>query len=370
MSESLDLLLELTRTLCPTCLKVVDGQVVSRRGKVYMRRRCPEHGVSEGLISGDVAIHQKAQEFNKPGTRPLKFATEVQKGCPYDCGLCPEHKQHTCLAILEVTNACNMRCPTCFSSSGPGDFLELKTIRDMVDAFVSSEAAPEALMISGGEPSIHPRILEILELVRQKGVRYPILNTNGKRVARDTRFVRRLGELGVTLYLQFDGFRSSTYRALRGESDLFQIKKRALEHCRELKLGVILVMTVEAGVNEDEIGAVAAFGLHEPSVKGIVYQPVFHCGRHEAAFDPMNRITLADVVHRLVEQTGGLFRVSDLIPDPCPYPTCGSTTYVYIDGGRVEVLPRLVDVSEYLNYLQNRTLPDERAVKEALESRL
>jgi uncharacterized radical SAM superfamily Fe-S cluster-containing enzyme len=357
----MDHLLEVTRTLCPDCLEVVDGTVVERDGKVYMRRRCKTHGFREGIVSGDAAIYREAAPFNKPGTMPVKFGAPVKNGCPYDCGLCSEHKQHTCLALVEITNACNMRCPTCFASSGAGDFKDLGTIEKMIETFTRHETRPEVLMISGGEPTIHPGILDVVELARAKGVRWVVVNTNGKRLAREIEFAEKLAKLGCWLYLQFDGFKPETGLALRGEADLIEDKHRALENCAAVNLPVIAVMTVEEGVNDDEIGAVCEFVLRSEIVKGVCYQPVFHAGRHDGHFNPMTRITLADVVHRLVDQTHGTFRVKDFIPDPCPYPTCGSTTYVYANGGDLLVLPRLVDVHTYLNYAQNRTVPDAAA---------
>lgn len=363
-----EIFLELTRTLCPVCLKVVDGQVITRDKRVYMRRFCKEHGISEGMISSDVALYTKAAEFNKPGTEPLKFLAEAKQGCPYDCGICPEHKQHTCLAIIEVTNACNMRCPTCFASSGSGDFLDMATIEKMVGTFVSCEAKPDTIMISGGEPTIHPDILDIISMIRSMGIKHVVLNTNGKRIARDQKFAEELAILRPVIYLQFDGFNSEAALKIRGEPDLVQTKVRCLQMCEELDLTVILVMTAEENVNTDEIGAVAKLLFVFKSVKGVVYQPVIHSGRHEGGFNPMTRMTLADVVHELVEQSDGLFRVEDFIPDPCPFPTCGSTTYIYIDGNDIKILPRLVNIQDYLHYIENRTSPDpQAAVKAALE---
>jgi uncharacterized radical SAM superfamily Fe-S cluster-containing enzyme len=362
MPETLtDHLLEYTRTLCPVCLQVVDGHIVERGGKVYMRRFCKEHGLKEGIVSGDVNIYTEAAAFNKPGTAPVSFGAPIKNGCPYDCGLCAEHKQHTCLALAEVTNACNMRCPTCFASSGSGDFKDLATIERMITTFTSHETNPEVLMLSGGEPTIHPQILEIIDLARSKGVTWVVVNTNGKRIAREEEFAAQLAERKVWLYFQFDGFKPETGLKIRGEADLIDMKLKTLEVCEKVNLPAIAVMTVEEGVNDDEIGAVCEFVLKSSIVKGVCYQPVFHSGRHDGHFNPMSRLTLADVVHRIVDQTHGTFKVRDFIPDPCPYPTCGSTTYVYANGADTLVLPRMVDVHTYLNYAKNRAVPATRA---------
>ena len=109
---------ELTRSICPECRKVIDARILLRDGKVFMRKRCPEHGQFEALIFGDAQLYTDIAPFNKPGTLPLEFVTEIRDGCPHDCGLCPDHQQHACLALIEVNQACNLDCPLCFANSG------------------------------------------------------------------------------------------------------------------------------------------------------------------------------------------------------------------------------------------------------------
>ena len=85
---------ELTRSICPDCRRVIDAQILLRAGKVYMRKRCPEHGQFEALVYGDAQAYTSLSRFNKPGTIPLAFTTAIERGCPHDCGLCPDHQQH------------------------------------------------------------------------------------------------------------------------------------------------------------------------------------------------------------------------------------------------------------------------------------
>src|SRR6266849_7735686 len=153
---------ELTRSICPECRRVVDAHILLRDNKVYMRKRCPEHGIFEGLVYGDAQAYTANARFNKPGTIPLGFSTEIRHGCPHDCGLCPDHQQHVCLGIIEVTQKCNLRCPTCFTDSPSGGTLSLEQVEDILDNFVKSERNPEVVQFSGGEPSIHPDILSML----------------------------------------------------------------------------------------------------------------------------------------------------------------------------------------------------------------
>ncbi len=321
-----------------------------------MRKRCSEHGPFEGIVSSDAAMYLGAARFNRPGKIPLKFATEVRDGCPYDCGLCPDHQQHTCVGIIEVTQNCNLRCPTCFTDSPSGGTLSLSQVESILDNFVRSEGNPEVVQFSGGEPTVHPEILSMLEAAKGKGIKHVMLNTNGVRIAHEPEFARELARIGAVVYLQFDGFASSTFETIRG-MDLTGIKRHAIENLARFDVSTVLVSTVQRGVNENEMGAIVDYALETPIVRGVVFQPTFYTGRHPS-FDPMDRVTLPDVVRGLVAQSRYGLWESDFVPIPCCFPTCSSATYVYVDGREVVPLPRVVNVEEYLDYFKNRTIVD------------
>ncbi len=362
-----EVFLETTKSICPVCKVVVDAEVNVRDDKVYLRKRCRRHGEFEALVYGDAQMYMDSLRFNKPGTYPLETQTEVRDGCPLDCGLCPDHKQHACLGVIEVNSTCNLDCPLCFADSGhqrDGFSLTSGQVEVMIDAFVRAEGEPEVLMFSGGEPSIHPRILDFLAMARDKGIRHVVLNSNGIRLARDARFAERLAELGTAIYLQFDGLREDTHRALRG-TDLRSVKDRALDNCDAAGLSVTLVAAVERGVNDDELGDILRFGFTRRGVRSVVFQPVTHAGRH-AVFDPMERLTNSDVIHAIVDQMPETFRASDFFPVPCCFPTCRSVTYLLIDGDNVIPVPRVLNVEAHLDYITNRVLPDP-SIRTALE---
>jgi uncharacterized radical SAM superfamily Fe-S cluster-containing enzyme len=362
-----EVFLEYTKSICPVCKAVIDAEINIRDNKVYLRKRCRDHGGFEALLYGDAEMYVDSQRFNKPGTVPLQTQTEVRDGCPLDCGLCPDHKQHACVGIIEVNTACNLDCPLCFADSGhqPDGFaLTVEQVETGLDAFVAAEGEPEVVMFSGGEPSIHPDILEFCALAGDKGVRTVVLNTNGIRLAHDRTFAPALAALGVKIYLQFDGLDEATHRSLRGR-DLRDVKIQALAHCAEAGVPVILVAAVEAGVNTHELGAVVRHAIGHPAVRGVVFQPVTHAGRH-ATFDPTERLTNSDVIHALVEQCPDWFRPSDFFPVPCCAPTCRSITYLLADDIDVLPIPRLLPMENYLDYVANRVLPDP-SLRGALE---
>ncbi len=309
--------LEETTSICPVCRQVIVAHLLERDGQVIMHKVCPVHGAFEALVYGDAALYTRIKAYKKPPQAPLQYATAVDKGCPWDCGFCPEHHQHLCLGIIEVNSNCNLECPLCVTDSGPrpanGFSLTFEQVNSILNRLIETEGHPEVVQFSGGEPTLHPRILDFIALARQKGISYVMLNTNGIRIARDDRFLEALAKLNVHIYLQFDGFDERTLLTLRGRADLLELKLKALERLGEAGLRVILVPAVERGVNEHEVGRIVSFGLSHPAVFGISFQSVFHAQRHPP-FDPLGRVTAPDILKSLESQLNGLFRLDDLSP--------------------------------------------------------
>lgn len=352
---------EFTKSLCPTCKRVIDAHVLLRNNQVILRKRCPEHGVSEALIFGDAELYTRIQPHNKPGTLPLQFTTEVKDGCPLDCGLCPDHQQHACTALIEVNQACNLDCPLCFANSGThlqhtGFELTFEQVNFMLDRYIEMEGHPEVVQFSGGEPTLHPRILDFIALAKDKGLDYVVLNTNGIRIARDDKFLAALQKLKPHIYLQFDGFEAETNRLIRGKPDLINDKLRALDRLAEVDVRAVLVGAIERGINEHEVGRIVEFGLSHPAVFGVNFQPAFRAQRHIPA-DPLTRLTIPDVLKGIEEQTHGLLTLNDFVPVPCCMPACNFVTYAMLDGDSVTPITRVLDIEQYLNYIKNRTMP-------------
>jgi uncharacterized radical SAM superfamily Fe-S cluster-containing enzyme len=362
-----EILHEITRSICPVCRAAIDAQVLLRDGEVFLRKRCPDHGWFEGLIYADARAYVEQAKFNKPGQAPLRISTEVERGCPFDCGLCPEHRQHTCLALIEVNTACNLDCRVCFANAGAGFNLTLAEVESMLDRFVELEGHPEVVQFSGGEPTIHPELIPMLDAAQRRDIRFTMVNTNGLRIAEGGPWFDEFAARRPLIYLQFDGLTDETYRTIRG-APLLETKLRALDRLARADLHVMLVAAIERDVNEHEVGPIIEFGLSHPAVRGVMFQPVTHTGRHPD-HDPLRRMTIPDVLRQIDKQPAGGFRASDFVPIPCCFPTCSSVTYAYLgDEGEVIPLPRVLEVDQYLDYITNRTLPAiDREILHALE---
>ncbi len=325
-------------SVCAECLRRVEAKILIKDDRVYLEKWCPEHGRARVLIADDAAYYRKAREvFIKAPELPQRFNTEQRWGCPYDCGLCPEHMQHSCLSLVEITDHCNLHCPICYADSGPHrpGFRDLATVERMLDAVVANEGEPDVVQISGGEPTLHPQFFAILDAAKARPIRHLMVNTNGLRIAKEPAFAARLKqyEPGFELYLQFDSLRDEVHLELRG-ARLADIRRRALDALNEHDISTTLVVTVKKGLNDHELGEIVEFALRQPCVRGVTFQPIQHAGR-ATDFDPaQHRLTLTEVRRRLLEQTT-VFQPDDLIPVPCN-PDCLAMAYALkLDGGTV-----------------------------------
>jgi hypothetical protein len=346
----------------------VDATVFDRDGRVFLKKRCEQHGDFEAHVYGDAAAWVANQRYIRPGKKPVDYSTSVVHGCPHDCGLCPDHEQHACVGIIEINSACDMDCPLCFAAAGRGFNLTLTEVESALDSFVRTEGTPEVVQFSGGEPSIHPEIIPMLQAAADRNIRHIMLNTNGKRIARDDDFVAALAEIRPAIYFQFDGFEPETWRTIRGEPAILDEKMRALDRLAEAGCPVILIPAVVRGVNEHEVGRIIEFALSHPAVFGVNFQPAFHAGRF-MPHDPLLRLTNPDVIRLIADQTNGTFREDDFIPIPCCYPSCNSATYAYVDGSSVTPIPRVLNVDDYMDLISNRVMASVTAdIRGALEA--
>lgn len=343
-----------TVSLCPECLRKVDAKIIFEDGQVFMTKRCPEHGYQKSLVASDIEYYKRQRNYNKASEYPATPQTRTEFGCPYDCGLCPDHEQHSCLTLIEVTDRCNLTCPTCYAESSPtfGRHRTLEEIEEMLDVIVASEGEPDVVQISGGEPTIHPQFFEILGAAKARPIRHLMVNTNGIRIARDFEFAERLASYmpDFEIYLQFDSFRPDVLTALRGR-DLTSVRTQALEHLNRLNLSTTLVVTLQKGLNEDEIGPIIDFALQQPCVRGVTFQPTQVAGRLDAFDTATDRLTLTDVRSAILEQTD-VFAPNDLIPVPCN-PDALAMGYAMKLAGEVIPLTRLIDPEALLNNSRN-----------------
>ena len=329
-------------SLCEVCLELAPAKVIIEYERVYYLKRCRQHGVQKTLISDDLDYWRSQKLWLKPGDRPLQVQTRTEAGCPFDCGLCPDHEQHSCLAIVEINSACNLACPVCFADAADhsGDHLPLATIERMLDALVESEGEPDLVQLSGGEPTLHPDFFAILDACKARPIRHVMINTNGVRIAQDPAFVERLGSYQPRLevYLQFDSLNDDALVSLRG-ARLSRIRRQALDALERVGLSTTLVAVIKKGVNDQEVADIVRHALTWGCVRGVTFQPVQDAGRNIGFDAKANRSILTEIRREVAK--AGVFGLDDMIPLPCnPDQIC--IGYGLRDGARVTPITSLL----------------------------
>jgi len=342
-------------SICSACYRKVEGKIVFEDGNVFLLKRCPEHGAERVLVADDVDYYRRSREvFIKPPEMPYRYNTPVKWGCPYDCGLCSDHEQHSCLTLVEICDYCNLKCPVCYAESGPQrqQFRSLEEIEKMLDAVVRNEREPDVVQISGGEPTLHPDFFKVLEMAKARPIRHLMVNTNGVRIAKDEEFATRLAGFmpDFEIYLQFDSFKAEALKELRG-ADLRAVREQALERLNILGVSTTLVVTLKKGLNDDEVGEVIDFALRQPCVRGVTLQPIQAAGRVENYDPARDRLTLTETRRRILEQTA-VFKPEDIIPVPC-HPDALAMAYALKLGDRVIPLTGLIDPQILINGRRN-----------------
>ena len=354
MPEAKHIYYDFTLSLCNECHRRVDAKIIFEDGNVYMLKRCPEHGRQKVLIATDIEYYKNIRNYNKRSEYPKKFNTKTHYGCPYDCGLCPDHEQHSCLTVIEITDRCNLTCPICYAESSPshGRHRTLEEVEKMLDIIVENEGEPDVVQISGGEPTIHPQIFEILDAAKKRPIKHLMLNTNGLRIANDPGFAERLAEYmpDFEIYLQFDSFKPSALECLRGRN-LLEIREKAIAKLNELNLSTTLVVTLQKGLNDDEIGKITEYALRQKCVRGVTFQPTQIAGRVENFNPETDRLTLTEVRQGILDQTD-IFQPNDILPVPCN-PDALAMAYALKINGEVHPLTRMIDPDLLLNNSKN-----------------
>ncbi|MGC9516788.1 MAG: tetraether lipid synthase Tes [Methanomicrobiales archaeon] len=365
-----------TKSLCPECLKVVEAEVYREGDKVMVKKACSEHGEFKNVYWSNEELYELAIDSNYKGEGIENPQTDIDKGCPLDCGLCPEHQSHTILGLIDVTNRCNMKCPVCFANAAVSKYVyepSYEEIRQMLRNLRDNEpvGAP-AIQYAGGEPTVRKDIVDLIKLAKEEGFSHTQIATNGIKLAKNPEMVKELKKAGLnTVYLQFDGITEEPYINNRGRN-ILPIKLEAIENCRKEGLGIVLVPTIVKGVNEDQIGDIIQFAVENIDViRGVNFQPVSFAGRTPADEVEKQRITIPDFEQLVEKQTDSKITIEDFYPASSVFPIsefieaiegetqvtftchhhCGAATYVFIDNGDIIPITQFIDVDRFFDLL-------------------
>ncbi|MFX0004463.1 MAG: tetraether lipid synthase Tes [Candidatus Hodarchaeota archaeon] len=380
-----------TRSVCPECLEPIDAEVYEENDQIWMKKSCEEHGQFKDKLSSSAkyykwthwAIRDKdgkvVWKFDKDGeANPPDCVGDDPRGCPYNCGLCEQHLSTCSLALIDLTNRCNFNCNFCYANVLQSGYLVEPTLEEIdriMKHFRSKPMPAVAIMFTGGEPTVRKDFPEICKMAKDNGFKEVIVATNGygfQKKKGGLEWTKKVKEAGLdTLYFQFDGINDITYEKTRGIKNLMAYKQRVVENCRKAGLdSIVLVATIAKGVTDIEVGNIIQYAIDNVDVvRGITFQPVSLCGR--IAFEEREelRITNADVLKIIEQQTGGKIsmenawyplttivefgRVVAYLADVEPieftcHPDCGFASYLVTDPDSGEMMP----IMEYFDPLK------------------
>jgi len=367
-----------TQSLCPECLKIIPAEIFERDNKVWIRKKCSQHGEFEDIYWGDYQMYLKAESFAHDGKGIWNPNIKIENPlCPTACGLCKMHKSHTALGNIVVTNRCDLQCFYCFFYAKAMGYVyepSLEQIRTMLRVMRKEEPVPcNAVQLTGGNPEMREDLIEIIKIAKEEGYDHVQLNINGThKLQNDLEWAKNVKKAGVnTIYLSYDGTTPKT-----NPKNHWEIPK-ILENCRKANIGIVLVPTIINTVNDHDVGNILRFGIKNIDVvRGVNYQPVSLVGRITKADREKFRITIPDVIKNIEEQTNGMVSREDWYPVPTvtpvthffealtdrpryeltAHPACGMATYLFLDGDKIIPLPRFFDVEGFLKLLEELSL--------------
>ena len=349
--------LGVTQSTCSTCRRIIPTKIVAEDDDVYFHKFCPEHGASRHLVRTDVEDYLRTQRYVKPAWTPEKYAGDSSAPCPTGCGFCDRHEQHLCMPIIEITSRCDLACPVCLVDAGDDWDMTLSEYSHLLDVLIDAEKQVDVLNLSGGEPLIHPQLLDILDeaLLRKEIVRVSI-STNGLALLEKPELLDQLKQRNVVVSLQFDGFDDKAYKILRGR-ELLAEKLSILEKLGEWDISTSLTVTAAGGVNDDQFGRILEYFFAQPNVVSMMIQPIAFAGRGAELTGKAGRLSIPDIT-RLIGSAGASgVSASDFAPLPCSHPLCFALAYYLVcDDGSTVSLNQLLGASWVMDTLANRAV--------------
>jgi uncharacterized radical SAM superfamily Fe-S cluster-containing enzyme len=347
-----------TTSTCRQCGHLLPAQVLVAEDGVWLEKHCARHGRQEVRISSDPQQYLNYLRFLRPGTMPLAFTGTVNQGCPNDCGLCPEHEQHVCLPILEITDHCNLRCPICLVNNRNSYHLTPEEVAGILDRLIACEGQIDVLNLSGGEPTLNPYFQEIVQECQSRDEILRVsVSTNGLRLFEEEELLAFLGETNTVIALQYDGESDSVYEKLRGRP-LADLKRGLIERMVEMDAPMTLTATVVGGVNEQELRGIVDLLFTHDNILSAMFQPACYAQpTAERLLDNGYRITIPEVIRQISAGPDARISEEDFSPLPCGHPACFALAFfLRVENGRFVSLKRLVESDTYLDLIQNRAL--------------
>ena len=384
--------IEKTMTVCPECKLIINGVIYKDGENVMIRKFCPEHQWTIEKYWEDYDMYMKMRRYNYYGRgfENPNYITETKgANCPFDCGMCERHKSHTGLANVVITNRCHLSCWYCFFYAKEGEPIYEPSLDEIKKIFVNlrnqKPIPANAIQITGGEPMMHPQIIDVVKVAKEVGFDQIQLNTTGIIIGNEPELAYKLRHAGVsTLYMSFDGVSKRANPKNHWEAPL------TLDAIRKAGSTVVLVPTVIRTINDHELGAMINFAINNIDVvRAVNFQPVSLVGRMPTRLREKQRISIPGAIKLIEEQTNGVIRKEHWFSVPYVgginkfiealsgefkydlsiHFACGAGTYLFVDpDGKIIPITEFLDAAGLLESLQKAV--NEMEGKSKLERKI
>ena len=379
-----------TLSICPECKRVLKARVFAEKNNVFIERKCPKHGNFKEVYWENAEYYNKMRKFGSEEAKIQNpntgFVGENGESCPFDCGLCSNHKSHTGLANIAITNRCDLSCWYCFFYAKEGEPIYEPSL-ELIDKMLANlrdqkPVSTNAIQLTGGEPTLRNDLEEIVKLCVKRGFEHVQLNTTGISLGFKKGLAERMKKAGVgTAYVSFDGTTKKTNPKNHWEIPY------TLKECEKAGIGVVLVPTLIKGINDSDIGNIINFALNNLQVvRGVNFQPVSFVGRISKKERNARRITIPKAIELIEEQTNAEIKMEDFYVVPTIHSftrfvealtghkqydlsvhfACGAATYLFLDGKKVIPISRFVDIEGFLEFLDGQSAELEKGKSKIL----
>lgn len=337
-----------TSSLCTLCKRGVPAEIQEEEGRIVMRKTCPEHGPRAVLLSSDAAWYHETMGYPAALTPPRVVTREVKTGCPYDCGACTSHQQSVYLPVVPITSACNLDCPICYTiNNNDGPYMmELEEFARILEVVRRNDPRGTIINFTGGEPTLHPRLTEIVRMCHEAGIHRVTISTHGLTFLKNEQLLAELAALRARIVLSFDSFDDAVNRRMLG-TKATSSKLKVLDLLERYDVDTTLIPVLALGVNDQEVGALVELALERDCLRSLEIHTMTFTGQGGRGFEPATRITVPDVLKQIEATTGGQIRLSDFVPSPCAHPMCYQTCYLLqVEPGRWLPFTRFMSKSQ------------------------
>ncbi len=357
LKERNDTYFRTVRGMCRHCRDVVPARVFFQDGQVWQQSLCSNCDNNPVLIAADQDWYLQQILQPLPDQSPLTDAHAPRHGCPHDCGPCTWHASPCQLPVVSVTNACNLDCPICFTYNRKDKIYHMPVdeMQKTVDWIIASSGPVDLINITGGEPTLHPRILDLLRVCQRPEIGRITLNSNGLTLAQDKTLCMQLAELGIYVILSTNTFDPETSRQLHGR-DITSEKQQALENLTRAGVKVTLLNVLVQDLNEAALGTLLDLLNRHDNVLSLTVQTMTYTGQGGGIFPRSRHIPVDLAARKICDQSHGQLAFTDFINRPAAHPLCYLVCYLLKNDHRLIPFTRFTSPDQIAAFIQDSYL--------------